>query len=215
MLDLVVYTVITGAYDSLRPTEWPSICLTDGTVEAAEGWEVREVEMLGSSPQQASRYPKILAHLFFPDTEYTVYVDGNFDLFQDPQEVVARYLQSEDMALFAHPQRSCVYEEAKATIELGKADREVIERQMAFYCQEGLPVGVSLAACTVIVRRNSLVVREFCKCWWAEYMRFPGNTHNDQLSFSYVQWLLDMKYAVIPGNLFKGTQAWKRIGHKG
>ena len=213
-LDLVVYTVVTGAYDILRPSKWPAICLTDGTAAASEGWEMRKVEMVGANPQQASRYPKILAHLFFPDTEYTLYVDGNFDLFQDPQKVVAEYLQNGDMALFAHPQRACVYEEAAATIKLGKAGREVIERQVAFYRKEGLPARATLAACALIIRRNTPMIQEFCKQWWVEYMRFPENAHNDQLSFGYVQWMLGVKYDIIPGNIFKGTRVCrKRIGH--
>lgn len=199
---MVAYTVIMSNYDVLRPVRSPSICLTDGQVEPSKGWEVRRVERVCQDVRRASRYPKIMAHAYFPEVEYTVYMDGNIELLCSPEEVVKTYLQKHDMALFPHPQRRCVYAEARKCIRLKKVRPSVAEKQMAYYRKQGLPPGFGLTACWVIIRRNTAEVRRFSEEWWQQYLRFSCR---DQLSFDYVRWRLGMKYDEIPGNLFKDS----------
>jgi len=208
---VVVYTVIIGNYDVLRPTRWPSVCLTDGSVSPAEGWEIRRIAEVHLDPRRASRHPKILAHEYFPGAETTIYLDGNIDLLCDPSKVVDELLREHSMALFPHPQRTCVYAEAKKCLRLHKANPTLVEAQMAHYRKKGLPKNFGLTACWVIVRRNTPKVREFSEMWWREYSRFSCR---DQLSFDFVRWQTKMEYTKIPGNLFVGnSKCFRKVEH--
>lgn len=199
MSKVVVYTVVMGHYDTLHPTRWPGICLTDG-LAPVRGWRIRKVQRRVTDPRRASRHPKILSHIYFPDAEYTIYLDGNLRLICDPKVVIS-LLRGKDMALFPHPQRKCVYAEARKCVEHRKANRAVIAAQMKYYREKGLPSNSGLAACWMIVRRNTAKVKEFNEQWWEEYCRFSCR---DQLSFEFVRWRLGIQYSKIPGNVRKG-----------
>ena len=208
-MELIVYTAITNAYDVLRPTEWPSVCLSDGSVEPAEGWEIREIGKHYPNPRHIAMYPRIMAHEYFPEVEYTLYLDGNVECIKDPERMVSELRMEEDLALFAHPRRSCVYVEAAKTVELGLQGPSVTRKQIDYYQAQGLPPGAGLAATWVIVRRNTSAVRAFNISWWEDYVRFQNSDHNDQLSFGFLQWKLGMKYREIPAELFTGFSGYR------
>lgn len=211
-MKIVVYTVIVGGYDTLRPTPFLSVCLTDTYLQPVEGWEMRRIRKRHRDSRRASRHPKMLPHLYFPDADYTIYTDGNISLARDPKEIVGNLLKEHDVALYRHPQRNCVYEEADKCIEYKKANRRLVVSQMRHYARQELPHGGGLAACWVIVRRDTPKVREFGERWWREYNRF---SRRDQLSFAFTRWLLGMKYDDIPGDLFseyKEGDYFKRTG---
>jgi len=211
-MKIVVYTVIVDGYDTLQPTHFPSICLTDGYLPPVKGWEMRRIRRRHRDLRRSSRHPKMLPHLYFPDADYTIYTDGNILLTRDPEEVVTNLLKTHDMALYSHPQRSCVYQEADKCIEYNKANRRLVISQMRHYARRGLPREDGLAACWVIVRKNTPEVRRFGERWWEEYGHF---SRRDQLSFVFTRWLLGTKYDKIPGNLFSEYEEgdyFKRTG---
>ena len=194
---IVLYTVILGGYDALRPTRWPAVCLTDGSVEPAEGWELWRITSVGDGPQRASEHPKILPWVYFPSAEYSIYHDGNLEFLVEPEEAITRWLRDWDMALFRHPDRDCIYDEAAACI-LGRKDttRQILP-QMARYQREGLPRHFGLVESSVIIRRHTEQARLFGELWWREVNR---HSYRDQLSFDYVRWKTGMGYDVIPGS---------------
>lgn len=206
---IVVYTVITGSYEALRPAKYSGICLADGSLKLAKGWRIRKIKREHPDPRRASRHPKMMPHKYFPDAEYTIYIDGNVVLLRSPEKIVKDLLQEEDMALFQHPERKCVYKEAQKCIEYKKADSALVKEQMEHYRAEGFPAGQGLTACWVIIRRNTPKVQQFGEAWWKEYLRF---TRRDQLSFDFVRWQAKLEYDRIPGNLFKGTSKYFRRG---
>lgn len=210
MSDIVTYTAIFGNYDTLRPAKYPSLCFTDGQMRPIEGWEYKTI-FSGEDPKQSNRHCKILVHEHL-GVEYSIYHDGNIKMFIDPGEAIERWLRDADIAVFAHPDRDCVYDEAMACIEQGRAQPGAVGDQMARYRQEGYPEGVGLAACWVLVRRHTPEVKRFNEAWWAEYAK---GAKRDQLSFNHTCWKLGMRYTTIPGNLFKGTSdAFRRTAHK-
>lgn len=210
---IVIYTVIIGGYDKLHPTSWPGVCLTNSELKPVKGWKIRRIESLHEDPRRASRHPKMLAHTYFPGVEYTIYLDGNISLLRSPSRIIKDFLQEHDMALFPHPQRKCVYAEARKCIRLKKGDPKIIKTQMREYLKQGFPRNFGLTACWAIVRRNTSKVQRFCEAWWEEYLRFSCR---DQLSFDYVRWQQDMKYKEIPGNLFKNQSSYfRRVEHQG
>ena len=49
-----------------------------------------------------SRIQKILAH-HYVNTEYSIYMDANIKLLCPAEEIVEKYLQDADIAVFRHP----------------------------------------------------------------------------------------------------------------
>lgn len=212
-MKLVAYTVIMGNYDVLVPTKYPSMCLTDDEMKTVKGWTVRCVSPMHKDARRASRHPKMMPHLYFPDADFTLYIDGNIRLLRSPQTILSHLLLRHDMALFQHPQRTCIYAEAGACIKRKKADPTLIKQQIAAYRREKMPAGFGLTACYVILRRNTPETRLFGEMWWNEYLRF---TDRDQLSFDYVRWKMEMKYDPIPGDLLvNDSRYFRRIRHSG
>lgn len=200
---IVVYTAVFGIDESPQPIAWPAMCLSDSRkLKVPEKWSLRKCKTWHKDSRRASRHPKMMPHLYFPEAEYTIYMDANVQLIADPELVVNAFLRENDMALFAHPQRKCIYAEGSQCIKRRKADPSAIKLQMDAYLLEGYPRNAGLASCWVIVRRNTPAVRSFGEMWWDEYL---AGTERDQLCFNYVCWRKKMEYDVIPGNLFKGT----------
>ena len=209
---IVVYTVITGAYEQLRPTKYGEVCLTDSDLGSCKGWKIQKIKSLDPDPRRASRHPKMMPHKYFPNAEYTIYIDGNVRLLCPPKVVVKDFLKHNNMALFPHPERKCIYQEAEKCLKYKKADTTKVAEQLKFYYEEKFPANFGLTACWVIVRRNTPEVQRFGEGWWAIYSRF---SQRDQLSFDFVRWQMGMKYSRISGNLFKNTSEYfKRYKHR-
>jgi len=202
---IVVYTVILGGYDRLWPPlmwngEAEYVCLSDTPIPKTPPWEVRLVTPESNDMRREARRLKVLSHRYFPRAEYVLFHDGNIRL---NTEAPSAWLGERDMALCAHPERDCIYEEVEACVQLNKDKEETMRAQVARYKAEGYPKDAGLVATTVILRRQSTAIRLFNECWWAE---IAGGSVRDQLSFNYVCWKLGMKYDVIPGDLFRNEQ---------
>lgn len=211
MGDIMIYTAVFGNYDTLRSARYPSLCFTDGKLSAVAGWNYKTI-FADKDPKWANRHCKILIHEHL-DVGYSIYHDGNIEMLVAPREAIERWLKDTDIAVFAHPRRNCVYDEAEACIREGKAQAGMVHPQMARYRREGYPEGAGLAACWVLIRRHTPEAKRFNEAWWAEYTR---GAKRDQLSFNYVCWKSGIRYATIPGDLFEGTsEDFRREIHRG
>ena len=74
----VVYTCLTGGYDSLKEhryidNDWDYVCFTDNKELLAQKkcgiWEIRPLAYVGADNTRSSRYHKINPHKLFPDYE--------------------------------------------------------------------------------------------------------------------------------------------------
>jgi len=188
----IVYTANFGNYDNLLLPEhcgFTHIHLTD---EGAIGSKYQEL------PQVRARMCKVLSHKLFPDYKYTIWHDASIEFKLDPAALVC-YLGDNDIALMAHPERDCIYDEATAVVEMGKERASIVSEQMEHYKAEGYPEHNGLVATGVIVRKHTAKMEQFNNAWWAEIGRYSVR---DQLSFNYVCWKMGIKYDVIPGNLW-------------
>lgn len=135
-----------------------------------------------NNPRLSSRMYKMLPHKFF-DTEWTIWMDGTFwaphweELWH---EVMA---SGREIAVFAHPERDCVYEEAKEVIRLKLDHPNIVNEQMARYQSAGYPRKNGMAACGFIIRKNTPEVNRLNEAWWAEYCT---GSRRDQLSFPFI-----------------------------
>lgn len=197
-----VLTAIYGGYEVLKPVlpqtvpvEW--ICVTDDPALADDprGWTV-VVQPREGHPNRAAKWPKMAPGLY-TDAETSVWVDGSFritsaEFVQDMLQLLKRA----DQAQFEHPWRSCLYEEAAASLELPKYAGEPIAAQADWYRALCHPDDWGLWATGVIARRHTPQVLQAGWDWLDEIARW---SFQDQVSQAFVLRLADLRPAPIPG----------------
>ena len=147
-------------------------------------------------PVMNAKVYKILPHLFF-DADVSVWTDANVKIV-DVKAFVEEHLKGNDLVLFRHPYRKCIYEEVKSVISDDYLKRD-IENQILEYRAQNYPENNGLYECGVIIRRHNKKVETFNNAWWAEICRWSSR---DQISFPYVlSKFPDIKLGVIDGNM--------------
>lgn len=160
-----LYTVTTGNKDPYIEQNYPIVRFNDAYDKFKDN-------------RRNSRIQKILSHKYF-DSEYTIYIDGNMKLLISPEEVIKRYMNGCDMALFAHGARDCIYDEAVEVAKLKMDDPETIIEQAKYYEDHEYAKHKGLLQGGFIVRRNNERTQRFNEAWWADFCRF---SRRDQLS---------------------------------
>ena len=186
----MIYTVLTGGYDALpapfRAPGWDYVCFTDDPKLRSPHWDVRTFDSRGLDAVRASRLPKILAHEFLADYDYSIYCDANQRLWRDPTQMAAT-AGWPDFAACRHPYRQCVYAELEACVALKKATLAPCAAQSERYRAAGMPENYGLVESGVLLRRhNSATARAIAAAWWAEYAR--AETTRDQVAFPFAHW---------------------------
>ncbi|KAG8364938.1 hypothetical protein BUALT_Bualt18G0050700 [Buddleja alternifolia] len=147
-----------------------------------------------SDPRRNGKVPKLLLHRLFPNTRYSIWIDGKLQLVRDPYQILERFLwrHNATYAISKHYTRFDVFEEAEANKAGGKYDNVSIDNQIEFYRKEGLtpyttaklPITSDVPEGCVIVREHIPITNLFSCLWFNEVDRF---TSRDQLSFSTVR----------------------------
>ena len=104
-------------------------------------------------------------------------------------------------AMFAHPDRNCIFEEAIVSAQMEKYRNLPIHEQVMFYKGIGIQPHSGLFACGVIVRKEPLPssLIDANLTWWKETC---NRTYQDQLSLPYVLKVHNLQVDKIPGNLW-------------
>ncbi len=191
---IVVYTAIVNNYNPLRnpahiDPEIDYVCFTDQPKWFALTnntiWKGRPFPKSNLDPTRANRQVKLLPHRFFPEYDYSIYVDGSIRIIGDIRALLEKYAYP-SMLSFNHPLRSCIYEEGQVCIEMRKEDPQVITRQLDMYRSEGFPENFGLIEGGVLIRRhNDPTIIKLMEEWWHELLT---QSRRDQLSFPYVAW---------------------------
>lgn len=191
----VVYTCVTGGYDDVSaPAEVdPSVnyvCFSDQPDRAIKGWEMRAVPIEWGGGAKANRYAKMHPHLLFPGHEKSVYVDGNIEVISGIRTLMDAALAHEPIALYEHPFRKSIFDEAEECVAIGFDWRWRIMSQMRRYEQAGFPEAFGLYECNVLFRRHhDNRVIQLMDFWWNEY---SNGVKRDQLSFPYLAWRIGL-----------------------
>lgn len=198
-----IYTAIFGGKDELKEISFPErnvdyICFTDQDINS-KTWQIIKVPPLFDKPRMSAKIFKILPHLFVRDYDYTLWIDGAFVTKNFKMKaLVKKYLKNENFALIIHPDRICLYEEAKVCIEWKLDDEATIKKQVEQYNKEGYPKNNGLSACGFLLRKNkSEGVKIFDNAWWTE---IKNGSIRDQISFNYVAWKHDFPFCTINQN---------------
>lgn len=206
----VIYTVIVGGYDDVRSLPsfpgWDFVLLTDRKPSfwkrllRRSRWQVRIFENPGLDLTRYSRLPKLKPHLFFPDHDYSVYIDGNARFERDPTELLEK-LDWPDFAVSEHPFRSNLYDEFSECSRMGYDAPDVFERQEAAYRTAGLSDPAPLYENNLILRRhNDSMVKKVGDFWFQELC---DESKRDQLSLPYACWCKGFLPTTFPQSLKK------------
>jgi hypothetical protein len=213
---IAVYTAVAGGYDDLKPhPEIPGVdfvAFTDRAATNAEGWDVRTRPALISygHPRMIAKAWKVLNDLALPDYDVSIWVDASHEILTEHfVDHCLASLVDADIALYEHPWRDCIYDEAKASVVLPKyADHAAtIAAQMDAYRDEGYPAHGGLYACGTLARRHTPGIAALMRAWWHECDRW---TYQDQLSFPVVCGRLGVIPAKFPCHQVYGN-TWTAI----
>lgn len=213
---ITVYTANLGNFDNLRPSQWCGLAFIDSPPIAPAPWITVPALRLTGDPARDVRLHKLLPHEFLgAPGGYSIWHDANFVLALNPEKAVSQFLieTDADIAVFRHPGRGNLFDEADTCAREGIEDAEVLRAQTDRYRAAGFPLDYGgLAACGVLIRRDSPKMREFGEAWWAEVRDFG---RRDQIAFPFLCWKFGVKVAWIPGNIYSNPwfvwhwHAWK------
>jgi GT2 family glycosyltransferase len=200
--NVVVYTAISTGYDSLIDSQHTLgsakfvAFMEDGA--KSQIWDIRHFPKHGSDPNRNAKIFKILSHKYFPEYEYSLWIDGNVRLLLPACDLIGAFLQDADLAAFRHPERNCLYDEAETCRTRGLDDNHTIAAQVNKYRSEGFPAKAGLMECTILLRRHCPAIEKFNEAWWEEICK---GSKRDQISFPYVAKKMGLKYVYFPGSL--------------
>lgn len=193
LIKIAVYTCITQGYDSLKIPLYTDdslayFCFTDIPTSVVPPWKFLPIKLKDLSPKDQSRYIKMHPHEFLPGYDVTVYVDGSIQIVGDLYALICTALNSpEDIFVYKHPLRNCVFAEAAACAHYSHDWLWTIASQMRRYSIKGYPVDNGLFEANVIIRKNTDDMRRLMDTWWSEYC---SGAKRDQLSLPFVAWQL-------------------------
>jgi len=199
----VIYTAIFGDKDDLQPIEkqkgFDYIVFTDNPTLKLPGFKILLCPSFYEDPTRNAKYYKILSHIVLKEYDYSVWIDANIKMtVKDMNVLLKNYLQNHDMAVHAHPERNCIYEEAKECIKLGKDKTQIINHQMDRYRELGYQEQNGLISAGILIRRHTSSISKLNEMWWEE---IEHHSRRDQLSFNYVVWQSGFRYYIIPGHV--------------
>ena len=222
-VNLVIYTVIFGNYDDIQEPEFygESIeyyIITDQELSEDSRWKKYdyfkwESRLQGMSNIQKNRFFKMNAHLVFADYKYSVYVDGNVRIKDNPWKLVNR-IGTSGVAVYRHKKRFCVYDEA-LFYEINRNIKDVkIHAFIKKLKKEKMPKGYGLLQCSIIYRdHENSICRKVMEQWWN---CFCNSCDRDQLSLPYILYknsLSTMEFDGL-GNDFSKSEIYYTISHK-
>lgn len=221
---IAVYTCIIGDYDKIM--EPPNIgenysyyIFTDKQISENSRWikiSFDDTKILSMDASAINRYIKLHPHDFFPNYEYSVYIDGNIIISRD----IGLFFQTMDennyfLGLHRHPNRDCIYTEGLVLLRMKRFTkiRDVLSVQLEDYKQQHFPKHYGLFENTIILRKHNdercIKLMEF---WWAQLLKY---TMRDQISLPYSMYCSGIKpqSVVILGNNLKMSEYFKYSRH--
>lgn len=202
-MTLVCYTSIYGAYDPLRPhPPHPSVdrwvCYTDNPALVCDGWETVVEPARYDHPRLAAKWRKCHP----PEgADWSVWLDGSVNLTSgDYIDMLGKLLADADLAMFPHPDRSNIRDEAAASVTIAAAKYGGLDMhgQVDRYEARKLIGSLGLWATTTFARRHTPAVLQMGAAWMAHC---DLETYQDQLSLPV---LLD-DYGLIVAQITEGT----------
>jgi hypothetical protein len=195
-LKVVVVTAITADRDGLKDhqnTEGADFVAFCDRPVASATWEVRPACDLFRDPVRNAKVHKILPHLYFPDHEYSLWIDGSFELVDPAPVLIEKYLTARDLVFGRHGVHRSLGDEMEACFREALDDPALVSEQMASYGAVPAEAGCPLAG--AILRRHTKAVARFNALWWTEICRW---SRRDQLSLLHSATRAGLRWGYFP-----------------
>ena len=208
----VIYTAVTGNDDRLRPPaavdpDIDYIAYTDAPAGSLPPpWQHRPIAVQTRNPRVTARWYKLLPHRHLPEYELSFWLDANYEIAGSFAALFDELAGSALLAIRAHPERDCLYDEAEIIKNDGLDHPEIVDIQMAYYRRLGYPAHNGLVETNALFRshRNERVVAAM-EDWWRQIEAF---SQRDQLSADFVMWRHELHWAPLPWR--ERSSAWLR-----
>lgn len=215
-MKIAVVTSSIGTNNLLKPTPFKGVdyhAFVDNVDQDTE-WIKHPIVDFSSDPRYKNRRNakvyKILPFAFLPDYDYYFWVDSTHILESDPYEVIDKYLNTSDVAVFKHPGQNCLYDEGREVIKINFDHKNLVEDQLSFYKDMGYPEKNGLYELPVRVQRNTELTQRMGWMWWEQICMFSSR---DQISFPFVCHQLGIKPSILPGqaNTIRGNKIMPQL----
>lgn len=203
---MVIYTAIAGDYDNLREPSYVDpycdyICYTDNYNLKSKIWEIRPLPDWNGDFNRSAKQVKILPHKFLPEYQWSIWVDGAFEIQGNLRALLNTYALNSYFLSFMHYRRNSVYKEAEILAKAGFDDKNLIAKQIIKYKAEGYPDCNELIAGGVLFRKHQEdAVFRLMEAWWNEIEEY---SRRDQISFNYCAWKKRMIFDMIDENIYE------------
>lgn len=199
-----VYTCITGGYDALiqhtwQAEDWDYCCFTDNEEylkqKTVGHWRILPLHFKTENKQLTGRWHKTHPHLILPNSEQSLYIDGNinilspylFEIIEEKQKYFSME-QAEQFVLgqFVHPVRDCIYEEILACLRGQKESRQKLENVKNLLTEKHFPPHWGLSETGVLYRKHHTpLCIKLMEEWWHMLEHYSVR---DQVSLMYILW---------------------------
>ena len=189
MINKAVYTAIAGDYNELRDhpdvpgVDWVAFVPQPERIECSN-WELRPLFSYGEpDPRRQAKWYKVQSLLEMAEYDRTLWIDGSCEVLRP--NTVRMLLDFEDpIALYVHPDRDCVYEEAGFSLGMRKYQQEPIRDQVQYYIDEfDHPQHWGLWFTGLLLRNRCPETERIERLWWNEIDRW---SYQDQVSLPVV-----------------------------
>lgn len=203
---VIVYTAIYGGYDFLHtPIDIPGVewrCYTDDPALTAPGWTTVVEPGRYAHPRVSAKWRKCHPPL---DAERSLWVDGCVQI--TAPEFVTQFAElvtpETPMALWRHPQRERISDEARYSAGMRKYECLPLDEQVASYLKRRPDADdLGLYASTIIGRIHTPEVLQMGAAW---LQHCDLLTYQDQLSLPVMLADYGVKVATIPGSLLANS----------
>lgn len=213
-MKILVYTAITGGKDTLKENQCTTgadfVAYLETPVES-KVWTVKKALRREFDTNRNAKPYKVMLPPEYPEYDYSLWIDGSIELKVPVQTLIDMYLKDTDIAMFRHPLRDCAYEEAITCITCDLDDPLIIKEQVLRYKEDKFPEHYGLSECTIILRRHTKKIIEFCDFWWKEVDR---GSRRDQISFDYSRWKLNIPVTYMEGSVQKLDNHLTMVGNE-
>jgi hypothetical protein len=213
----VVYTCMFGHSELFNDFEYERdgidfICFTDDPELRSDFWKIELLPRRALDPARAAKKIKALPHIYLTQYDHSLYVDNTIRLKVSPARLFEEHLApaTSPLVCFRHPERDCVYAEAKVVLSIGFDTPERVNPQMALYRHLGYPEHNGLASSGMLLRRHQDPALQRVMDSWHE--QILCHSRRDQLSLLPVCWLENFEPDYIPLE-FDELLDWPLIKH--
>lgn len=189
-----VYTAVFGGYDQIEDPMYvnPNLdyyAFTDAELPEDSIWKKVDLSkyphLSDLDNYHLAKYIKMFPYEFFPDYDFSIWIDGNVKLIADTYPV-AIMSHGSPMATYANPLHDCIYTEARYMVFQGRLPKLESNIQLEEYRKDGFPDHFGMREFSIIYRDHShKECYDMMKEWWEHVNKY---TMRDQLSLPFILW---------------------------